>query len=85
MAAAVTPPLSAIASAAASHPNVTPRNQPAAAPIVPALRQHPLPLAFVPNAGQTDAAVRFLVRGLGGTLFFTPGEFVLGASTLRIA
>ena len=36
-----------------------------------------LPLSFVPNAGQTDPAVRFQVRGLGGTLFFTPGEVVL--------
>jgi len=36
-----------------------------------------LPLAFVPNQGQTDAQARFLVHGAGGTLFFTPGEAVL--------
>ena len=27
-----------------------------------------LPLSFTPNLGQTDPAVRFQVRGLGGTL-----------------
>lgn len=37
-----------------------------------------LPLSFVPNAGQTDPAVRFQVHSsLGGTLFFTPAEVVL--------
>ena len=36
-----------------------------------------LPLSFVPNAGQTDPAVRFQAQGMGGTLFFTPGEIVL--------
>jgi uncharacterized repeat protein (TIGR01451 family) len=36
-----------------------------------------LPLFFVSNAGQTDEAVRFQVRSLGGTLFFTPTEVVL--------
>ena len=36
-----------------------------------------MPLSFVPNAGQTDEAVHFQVRSLGGTLFFTPGEVVL--------
>ncbi len=36
-----------------------------------------LPLSFVPNAGQTDPAVRFQAQGMGGTLFFTPGEVVL--------
>jgi hypothetical protein len=40
-----------------------------------------LPLSFVPNAGQADPAVRFQVRGLGGTLFFTPGEVVLSLPT----
>jgi hypothetical protein len=49
---------------------------PASAPVhVPAT--HNLPLAFTPNAGQIDAAVRFLVRGSGGTLFFAAGETVL--------
>jgi hypothetical protein len=36
-----------------------------------------LPLVFIPNAGQTDAAVRFQSHALGGTLFFTPGEVVM--------
>ena len=36
-----------------------------------------LPLSFVPNTGQTDPAVRFQARGLGGQLFFTPAEIVL--------
>ncbi|HEU0293373.1 MAG TPA: SBBP repeat-containing protein [Anaerolineales bacterium] len=35
-----------------------------------------LPLSFVPNMGQEDAAVKFQVQGLGGNLFFTPGEVV---------
>jgi hypothetical protein len=37
----------------------------------------PLPVSFVPNAGQTDAAVRFQADTLGGTLFFTDSEVVL--------
>lgn len=36
-----------------------------------------LPLSFVPNAGQSDPAVRFQAQGMGGTFFFTPGEVVL--------
>ena len=36
-----------------------------------------VPLTFVPNAGQTDPAVRFQAHTLGGTLFFTPSEVVL--------
>jgi uncharacterized repeat protein (TIGR01451 family) len=36
-----------------------------------------LPLSFIPNAGQTDPAVRFQAHGLGGTLFFTPDQVVL--------
>lgn len=35
------------------------------------------PLAFVPNAGQTDPLVRFQAQGMGGSIFFTPGEVVL--------
>jgi len=41
-----------------------------------------LPLAFVANAGQTDSAVRFLVRSRGGTFFFTPAEAVLAVPIL---
>lgn len=40
-----------------------------------------LPLSFVPNAGQTDTAVRFQSRGLGGNIFFTPDEVVLSLPT----
>jgi hypothetical protein len=36
-----------------------------------------LPLAFIPNMGQTDPAVRFQVKSMGGMIFFTPGEVVL--------
>lgn len=36
-----------------------------------------LPLRFEANNGQTDARVDFLARGLGYTLFLTPGEAVL--------
>lgn len=36
-----------------------------------------LPLRFEMNRGQTDARVKFLARGLGYTLFLTPGEAVL--------
>jgi len=35
-----------------------------------------LPLSFVPNMGQEDAAVKFQAQGLGGRLFFTPSEVV---------
>ena len=38
-------------------------------------------LSFVPNAGQSDPAVRMQVQALGGTLFFTPGEVVLSLPT----
>jgi len=36
-----------------------------------------LPLYFEHNVGQTDASVRYLTRGPGYTLFFTPDEIVL--------
>ena len=36
-----------------------------------------LPLAFIPNTGQTDPPVRFQAHGLGGTLFFTPDQVAL--------
>ena len=35
-----------------------------------------LPLSFVPNMGQEDETVKFQAQGLGGNLFFTPGEVV---------
>lgn len=40
-----------------------------------------LPLSFEPNQGQTDAAVRFLARGAGYGMLFTPKEAVLTLST----
>jgi|GEM_PF-707572 len=42
----------------------------------------PFPLAFVGNAGQSDKAVRFLVRSRGGTLFFNASEAVLAIPVL---
>jgi hypothetical protein len=36
-----------------------------------------LPLAFEPNVGQTDASVRYLAHGKGGTLYFAPSEVAL--------
>jgi hypothetical protein len=38
---------------------------------------HELPLAFVPNAGQTDRGVRYSAQGDGFAYFFTPGAAVL--------
>jgi RHS repeat-associated protein len=41
-----------------------------------------MPLAFVPNVGQTDQSVRFQVHSAdGGMMFFTPGEIVLSLPT----
>ena len=37
----------------------------------------PMPMAFEPNQGQADAAVKFLARGRGYGLFLTPTEAVL--------
>jgi hypothetical protein len=39
-----------------------------------------IPLAFEPNAGQTDARVKFLSRGPGYTVFLTNDEAVLALS-----
>lgn len=39
-----------------------------------------LPLSFEPNQGQSDAQVKFLSRGQGYSLFFTPSEAVLSLS-----
>jgi hypothetical protein len=55
---------------------------PAAPKTAPAAGQFAkLPLAFVPNAGQTDPAVRFQARALGGSIFFTSEEVVLSLPT----
>jgi hypothetical protein len=42
-------------------------------------------LAFIPNKGQTDAAVRFHVRSLGGGVFFTNQEIVFAVPSDRPA
>ena len=60
----------------ASHAPATPVIPLAPRPVVaPDFGQ--LPLSFIPNAGQTDQAVRFQAHGYGGTLFFTPAEVTL--------
>ena len=38
-------------------------------------------LSFLPNAGQTDARVRFQAQAMGGTVFFAPDEVVLTLPT----
>ena len=40
-----------------------------------------LPLSFEENQGQTNAAVKFLARGAGYSLFLTPSEAVLSLNT----
>ncbi len=56
------------------------RSAPAADPLAA------LPMAFIPNQGQVDAAVRFHARGLAGQIFFTDREVVLAlpADVLRL-
>ena len=43
-----------------------------------------LPLVFEPNQGQADPEVKFLARALGGTLFLTEREAVLGPVRVRL-
>ncbi len=52
----------------------------AAGPHVASLAR--LPLAFVPNAGQTDRTVHFQAQSAGGALFFTSNEVVLSLPIL---
>jgi hypothetical protein len=75
--------LFALASFVAQHPLDLSRLAPPAPAAPPAIQRDfgKLPLSFVPNAGQTNPAVRFQVRGMGGTLFFTPKEVVLSLPT----
>src|SRR5262249_23163467 len=40
-----------------------------------------LPLSFIPNQGQTDAAVRFHGHALGGNVFFAANEVVFSLPT----
>jgi YD repeat-containing protein len=58
---------------------------PATAARIPSFRT--LPLAFVPNQGQTAPEVCFQARGLGGSLFFAPDGvvFALPASASKNA
>jgi uncharacterized repeat protein (TIGR01451 family) len=42
-----------------------------------------LPISFEVNQGQTDRSVQFLARGVGYTLFLTPGEAVLSLHARR--
>src|SRR5207245_9417821 len=42
-----------------------------------------VPLAFEPNVGQSDRRVRFLARGPGAGVFFTPNEAVLALAGRR--
>ncbi len=42
-----------------------------------------LPLAFTPNHGQHDPAVRFQAGALGGTLFFSPDAVTLALPTTK--
>jgi hypothetical protein len=44
-----------------------------------------LPMAFVPNAGQTNSAVRFEARTPRGNVFFTPHEVVLARPKAALA
>ena len=62
------PGITAAPPALAAHPPAVPTGEPDFGQV---------PLSFVPNAGQTDDAVHYLVRGMGGTLFFTQREVVL--------
>lgn len=43
-----------------------------------------LPLSFVPNAGQTNPAVRFMVHSPAGHFFFTPATVVLALPAPRL-
>lgn len=59
-----------------AHPYFTPPPPPPASPsLSPGFGI--LPLSFIPNADQTDPAVRFQAHGAGGMLFFTPDQVVL--------
>jgi hypothetical protein len=64
-------------------PQAVPFTPPAPAPAPPVVAPDfgRLPLAFVPNAGQTNPDVQFQARGMGGTIFFTSEEVVLSLPT----
>jgi hypothetical protein len=78
----------ALASAALVHGGnsvVADAPPPTASPAQPAASRSPastvtLPLAFMPNGGQTDARVKYLARAGGTSIFFTREEAVLALS-----
>ena len=51
-----------------------------ASPVSAAARYGQLPLSFVPNAGQSNATVRYQAHGMGGMLFFEDDAVVLVAA-----
>jgi hypothetical protein len=81
--AAAAVPLAAPTSTTVPHPEPPPPSLPARASdrgtSIPDFGR--LPLSFVPNVGQADSAVLYHVRGMGGSIFFTPQEVVLVVPT----
>lgn len=66
----------------ATQPNsslATSRPEPTSSMLTPSFAD--LPIAFVPNVGQSDPAVQFQAQGLGGMLFFSPDQIVLALPT----
>ena len=56
--------------------------RPTESPQLASAASGPLPLAFTPNAGQTDAHVRYEARSAGGTLYFTDSAIVVARPLL---
>jgi hypothetical protein len=75
--AAAAMPLAAPISTTVPHPEPPPPSIPAHAGATTTPAFGALPLAFVPNVGQTDQIAKFHARGLGGRVFFTPDAIVL--------
>ncbi|MBV9791265.1 MAG: SBBP repeat-containing protein [Chloroflexi bacterium] len=67
--------LSFLATTLPGSSHATERPAPVPAALTPSLAD--LPIAFVPNVGQSDPSVHYQAQGLGGMLFFTPAEIVL--------
>jgi Ser-Thr-rich glycosyl-phosphatidyl-inositol-anchored membrane family/FG-GAP-like repeat/Beta-propeller repeat/FG-GAP repeat len=55
----------------------TPSSSPALPAAIPAANYGLLPISFVPNAGQSDAVVRYQANAMGGMLFFEDDALVL--------
>ncbi len=89
LAAAAPPPVGGAGVTEFAAPLVQPATAPAAAATAPAAPAQAriqadygkLPYTFEANGGQADAAVKFLARGPGYSLFLTPGEAVLSLHT----